>query len=432
MNNKFCLVLVLLLWLPAWGVAQQQLTLAECMQIGIENNLTFKIEQMRIAFAEKSKRSTASRFLPRLAGGINHNYDLGSAIDPATNNRITANFQYDNFFVQSEVNLFNFSELRESKIQEKDYQLALANKEIVEQEYLLTLITYYYEALASQEWKKVIQQQIINSEEQVNRIKNEVLEGAKPVSDEYDIQVLYSNEKKLVEQAVQDELNKKMILLQWLNVSDGKTDETLLLNNPEISLIALADSTTNDPRIHKEELAKLKLEEEYKQLLSAYLPNLRLSYSYNTFYSNAIDNIFRTSFQFGSQLKDNKNQFLGLGLSIPIYSRGDHLRNRTKKSIQILEQEQLIKKTEIEVRNQFQNERRKLVQFQSLEPILAESLAYSKRSLETTESKFEFGKVDISAYRLAKNQVLSSSYELLTNGFSKEMTAEVIKVLYSE
>lgn len=57
--------------------------------------------------------------------------------------------------------------------------------------------------------KKVVSKQLEHSKEQLERIENEVNEGAKPVSDLYDIQVLYTQEKKIALQTAQEEANKK-------------------------------------------------------------------------------------------------------------------------------------------------------------------------------------------------------------------------------
>ncbi|WP_313636418.1 hypothetical protein [Empedobacter sp.] len=48
-----------------------------------------------------------------------------------------------------------------------------------------------------------------------------------------------------------------------------------------------------------------------------------MNYSYGTFYAQKIKSLADTNFQFGNQLKDNKSQYIGLNLSIPIYSRGN-------------------------------------------------------------------------------------------------------------
>lgn len=62
-----------------------------------------------------------------------------------------------------------------------------------------------------------------------------------------------------------------------------------------------------------------------------------------------------------------------------------------------------------------------------LAPTLREGLEVAEKSLQTTQAKFEFGRIDISAYRMAKNQVLVASYDLLKNNLYYAMSNSLLK-----
>lgn len=433
-NIVCCLITIALsCGLPEKAAAQTRvMSLDECLQTGLENNLQFQVEQLKVLRAERTKRSTLSRFLPQVGGSASHNYYFGSTIDPASNARIESNIQSNNFGLEAYVNLFNFAELWESKLLADDHLIAIQNKALVEREFELTLIQKYYDALAAQEWKKVIEEQLKNSEEQLDRIKHEVADGAKPESDVYDIQVIYTQEKKMLQQTQQEEQNHKLALIQLMNINNLKPDDLLChadASSGHAERSRSISNLVNHPSLKLVEIQNQRLHHEYKQLLGPMLPKLGLSYSYGTFYSNKIQDIFDTSLQFGDQLSNNKNQFLGLNLSVPIFSRGDRMRSRTLKQIEILENQAQLYKTRQDLENQFSLEQQKQKQFSDLEPVLSEHLELANKSLETTKSKFEFGRVDISAYKAAKNQVLSANYELLKNRFFKDMSQEVMESL---
>ncbi|SMG29320.1 TolC family protein [Sphingobacterium psychroaquaticum] len=430
MNNQslyICfnsIMLLMLMWLPEMVVAQQNISLETCIQKGLENNLDFQIQQLKITYADKAQRSKGSRFLPQVAGGLTHNYSFGSTIDPASNARVSSNIQSNNFTVDANVSIFNFSELWESKLLGDDRTLALQNKAVLIRDYTLQLIQLYYDTYAAQEWKKVVSKQLEHSKEQLERIENEVNEGAKPVSDLYDIQVLYTQEKKIALQTAQEEANKKALLSHWINSSiDSST--TLTFIPPENGQVFIG--TGYSPNVKLEELKAQKLTHEYKQLLAGYLPRVTLSYSYGTFYSSTIQGIFDTSLQFGSQLRNNKNQFLGLHVQVPIFSRGDRQRARQLKTIEIQEQQQLVEKTRVDFENSYSLEKQKKRQYEMLAPTLREGLEVAEKSLQTTQAKFEFGRIDISAYRMAKNQVLVASYDLLKNNLYYAMSNSLLK-----
>lgn len=435
--NRFitilCLSLVsLFCGMPIWAFSQDKvLTLNECIQLGLENKLEFKIEQLKVLRMEKAKRSTASRFLPQINAYGSHRYLFGSSIDPASNTRVSSNIQSDNLGIEGSLSLFNFNELWESKLSNDDFLIAQQNKAVIEREFILQVIQKYYDALAAQEWQKVIEGQLVNSKQQLERIQKEVEDGAKPESDEQDIQVVVIQEKKLLLQTQQEEANQKLSLMQLINNQDLLPDNITLVFNKAIAVPNTLE-IQNHPAIQLEKLRLGKMEHEYTQLLGPVLPRVSLSYDYGTFYSNKIKDIFDTSLQFGSQLRNNKNQFLGLNLSIPIFSRGDRLQARRLKKMEFLEQEQLISKTTLDLNNKLQLERQKIKQFDELQPSLIEHMNFAEKSLERTQTKFEFGRVDISAYNAAKNQVLNASYDYLKNQLYKAMSINIMETMLDE
>lgn len=405
------------------------LSLQNCMDYALQNDFTFKIQSLKVKQASENKSSLATRFLPQIDGYMNHQYTFGSAIDPNTNSRTAANFQYDNVGLNAQVNLFNFAEIWDSKLQSKDIDIERMQSSVLEQEYMMTLIEKFYAAFGTQEWLQIVQKQLLNTELQVDRINKEVESGLKPESDYYDIQVIYTQEKKILLALKQEEENKKNELLQWMNYKP-KDEQQIDLNH--IANAQSIDSPVDmdqNVKVTLERLKKEKLEFEQKQLLNKFLPKVNLGYTYSTFFSQQISNFSNTSFDFGNQLKNNKNQYLGLGIQIPIFSRGENYKLRRVKQLQIQEQDLQIEKVKVEQTNLLSNYDRKHMQYQHMTALLKDALLFAEKSLETTETKYTYGKVDISAYKAAKNQVLSSLYDIINNNLSIYMSEQLILLL---
>lgn len=419
-----------LIWLPFEVAGQNEIwTIADCMTKAKENDFGFKIQALKIKQATKNKTSLASRFLPQIDANFNHQYNFGSAIDPNTNSRVSANFQYDNLGVNAQINLFNFSEIWQSRLEAKGLDIERAQGLLIEQEYMMTLVEKFYAAYGTQEWLKIMRQQFKNTELQVDRITKEVESGLKPESDIYDIQVVYTQEKKTLFALEQEEINKKTELLQWINMQHTNPYNINLIQENTNPILDEQINSNQNVKIALEQQKKQRLEYENKQLLHSFLPRVTLGYSYGSFYSRQIVDLSNTSFDFGNQLKNNKSQYLGLGIQIPIFSRGDNARLRTIKKLQINEQNLQIEKSEMEQRNVYANYYRKLQQYYNLSPILKEALYYAEKSLTTTQDKYTFGKVDISAYKAAKNQVLSSSSDIINNKLSIYMSERLLMLL---
>ena len=432
MNNRivkyiYCLVMFCI-WQPIWVAGQSKiLTLEECIAYAHANNYAFKIQALKNKQAEVNLRKPITRFLPQVNATLSHQYDFGSAIDPNTNSRVSANFQYDNMNLNAQINLFNFAELWDSKLQQKDVDIERANSKVVEQEYTLTLIEKFYTSLAAQEWIKVLKQQIINTELQVDRITKEVQEGLKPESDIYDIQVVYTQEKKQLKLLEQQQDNKLNELFQWMNNHIEHIESyTLAKNNLNTPTSKIAN-VENNAQVWVEMEKSKKIQLEYEQLLHNFLPRVSLGYSISSFYSQRINNLGSTTFDFGSQFRNNKSQYLGLGIQIPIFSRGDNYRIRQVKKYQLIEQNIQIEKVKTEQRNRFDNYYRILNQYKEMTSILMKAYEYAEQAFETTQSKYQYGKVDISSYKAAKNQMLSSSYDIVNNDLSIAMSQEILK-----
>ncbi|MDM1137512.1 MULTISPECIES: TolC family protein [Empedobacter] len=154
-----------------------------------------------------------------------------------------------------------------------------------------------------------------------------------------------------------------------------------------------------------------------------------MNYSYGTFYAQKIKSLADTNFQFGNQLKDNKSQYIGLNLSIPIYSRGNTAQQRELKKIELQLNEVQKDKEEKRLNDLVNLEIKKLNLLKDLTNSLIEIVKTSEQSFETTETKYKFDKVDASVYKSSKNQVLKSKYNELNNNLSQVFIQNQLKIL---
>ena len=426
MNAKYFLLMVVLF--SFLGKAQN-LTLEDCLNLGRENQPDFKIQSIKIDQKVKTKRSFASQFLPTIDASVSHAYNFGSSIDPSTNTREPSNIQSDNLSINAQINLFDFSKLNQTTIQNYDIELEKLELKTIQNQYDLLVLEKYMAALALQEWQNVLKSQMENSQIQFVRILKEVEEGKRPKSDFYDIQVIVLQEQNDLEKSKHDEIISKTELIQLLNIR-SILPENMTLQQPLLDEINQNEfNFSTYPSIEKYELNTKKINEEYKQLFGKYVPSLFLNYSYGTFYAQKIKSLADTNFQFGNQLKDNKSQYIGLNLSIPIYSRGNTAQQRELKKIELQLNEAQKNKEEKRLNDLVNLELKKLNLLEDLTKSLIEIVKASEQSFETTETKYKFDKVDASVYKSSKNQVLQSKYNELNNNLSQVFIQNQLKIL---
>lgn len=420
-------IFILLLFFPLLGKAQQ-LTLDNCFELGNKNHPDFKIQYLKIEHKKASKRSVGSHFLPEVGISASHAYNFGSSINPSSNSREPSNIQSDNFSIDFRANLIDFSQWKETTIQNLDIEIEKWNLVVIENQFQLLVLEKYMKALSLQQWKKTMRFQIETSLETLNKIKKEVEEGKRALSDDYDINVIYLQEINELEKTSHDEVLAKLELIQLLNVSEFKPSEIELLF-PNDALNANESYQVNQhPSLQKNSISIKKNEAEFKQLWNNYLPTLGFNYSYGSFFAQKISNFSDTSFNFQNQLKDNKSQYVGLALYIPIFNKGRVAQKRAMKKIEhdVLVEEDA--KEQKRLHDLMQTLETKQALLKNTEKRLTDLDLASQKAFETTSSKYLFDKVDVTAYKVAKNQLLQTQYNVLSNRMDQLFVSQQLKL----
>ncbi len=293
--------------------------LQKCIDKALENNIEIKIRQLEVKRVQKTRNTVWNELLPTISFNGNQSYNFGSTIDPSTNGRVSSNIQYDNFYINANMNLIDFKALANAQKNKIDIEKAKADQEVIENEYKLQLLESYYQALFTQELLKIQKEQFKNAQFNLDRISKEVEIGNKPKSDWYDIQLSFAQEDKRILETQQLYDIQKMQLFQLMNATDSKISEVVLIAESSEVATQNLDANTN-PKI---KLATLDYESSLKELnmqRAQNLPTLSTFYSISSFYYKPINqpNAFVESFE--NQLRDNKNQQLGIQLGIPIFN----------------------------------------------------------------------------------------------------------------
>lgn len=388
-------------------------SLQKCIDTALENNIEIKIRQLEIKRTQKARNSMLNEILPVVNLFGSQSYNFGSTIDPSTNGRVSSNIQYDNFYLNAQMNLLDFNAIVNSKRNKISIEIAKAEKEIIENEYKLQILESYYQALFTQELLKIQKEQLKNTIFNFDRISKEVNTGSKPKSDLYDIQFNLSQEEKQVIETEQLFTIQKTQLFQLMNYSniiiENVSLEKALTSNVE------TEKEINNPKIIS---AKLNYERDLKEVSlqrSNNLPVLSAFYQISSFYYKPLNQPDVIVDSFNNQIGNNKNQQVGLQLNIPILNG---FKNNRKINVAKIESEKSNLKIEQEnqkVAQQLEIEEKNKQNYLALQKKLDEVLAFAHASFITTQAKFVVGKVDTFIYSSVKNNVLTSEYNVLKN-----------------
>ena len=395
--------------------------LQKCIDKAIEYNIEIKIRQLEVKRVQKSRNSVWNQLLPTVSFNGSQSYNFGSTIDPATNNRVSSNIQFDNFFINANMNLIDFNAFANAQKNKIDIEKAKADKEVIENEYKLQLLDSYYQALFTQELLKIQKEQFKNAVFNLDRISKEVEIGSKPKSDLYDVQLSFAQEEKRILETEQLYTIQKMQLFQLMNAADVSISEVVLVSNSSDD-IATVSSEVSNPKIKSAELNYKSSLKDLSSQRANNLPILSTFYSISSFYFKPLNQSSADVASFSNQIGDNKNQQVGLQLSVPIFNGFRNNKRNVAAKIETQKNKLIITQEQQKIENQIALEKQNQQNYLQLQNKFEETLTYAKASFATTQSKFLAGKIESISLSSVKNQLLSSEYDVLKNSLQMEYT----------
>ncbi len=306
--------------------AQQAWTLKKCIDYAIEHNLTIKQQE---ASAEQSKieLSTAKNSrLPDLNGSASHSFSFGRSLQ-ADNTYNSINTQNTGFSLSTSVPLFTGLQIPNNiALSKLNLQAALEDLNAAKENVSIQVASSYLQVLFNDELARVAHEQVDLSREMLVQREAYFRNGKASESELYEAKSRMAQDELSAVQADNDYQLALLDLSQLLELPspDGfaivspQTDAVENLGTPLPPAEIYADALLIKPVI---KAAQYRLEGAQKSIRiaqSAYYPQLSLGAGLSTNYykMSGMDNA-----GFGSQLRDNFSQYVGLTLSIPIFNR---------------------------------------------------------------------------------------------------------------
>ena len=347
-------------------------TLEDCINYALENNLDI---QKQIQLVESNKASltqSALNLQPNLnANGTNY-WNFGQTIDQYTNTFATTTVRSNNFYLSSNVVLFNGLQKLNTVKQNKIMVLASQyDLDVLKNSISLSVAGYYLDILFNSELLDVANEQLSISKQQVDRIQKMVEAGSSARGDLLNIQAQKAAEELTQVQASNQLYISYLSLQQLIDIPVAKD---FRIEKPNLKAIEAPRQPVTPEVIYEHALktrpeiraAELRVDAAQKRLAIArgiITPTLSVSGSWGTGYSGidkeidpsvpptitpykmGITQLSRDTVigyqmnyatrlkSFGDQLKTNNNQSVGFSLSIPIFNGWQGRANITQAKI---------------------------------------------------------------------------------------------------
>jgi outer membrane protein len=385
--------------------AQKSLTLRECVDLLVKNNLNYRESQIQTQSATAQWQQTKSQQLPQLGAGAGQNLNFGRSIDRFTNTYIDEVYNTNFVGASAQVILFQGFQLR-NQIQQgallKD--AALKNQEAILNQQTIRLLQAYVQVLTTQALWEAAQQQVASSQQQVERVGKQVAAGTVGQNTLFEIKAQLSNDQFDAVTARNNYQLARLSLFQLMNVTPDESvvfqpiaDASTLSKPDFLAENVYEESAKFFPEIKSSELRLNSTDYQIKAIKANLLPSVSLSSNYGAFYasSNSEPNYFK-------QLDATRNGSLQLGLNIPIMGRWQVRPRIASAQAQRLLNENQLNLTKQQLRQSIEQA---ILQLNATHDryVAAQSQVESlKANFGAAESRLAAGTANIFEYTLAK------------------------------
>ncbi|MEN8120986.1 MAG: TolC family protein [Bacteroidota bacterium] len=409
--------------------AQEVWNLLNCIDYAIENNIDLNIKLNKELNQEINLLESKAKLFPDLNLGSSINVNYGRNIDGNTNNITYNQTISNNYWISSSVDIFQ-GLVKQNTISFNKFLLS-ANKEeskLIKNKLIFDVITAYYISLYSVGLENVAKSQVDLSEMQYKRMQKLVDIGKESPLTVQDLKSQWVADKLNLTKA-RNQKNKKILELKQLLRLDANADffiDTINKAPFVITELPIVDNIFNNainflPEIKQQEFLLNASEKDLLVSKGKISPSLYLSAGMGTNYFDGDD------LAYASQIKNNQNQQIRLGLIIPIFNRASTYSSIKRKKIAISDQMLQIEKDKEKVYSEIWNVLDNVESAEKEYNASLELYKYSKLSFQNTSKKLEKGLAGTSDFEIAKQRMVSAKVEMLKAELTYVMYIQILE-----
>lgn len=427
--KKLVLFAALLCTALSAGAQEKVWTLHDCIEYALSHNIKVKQTALQVDQREIDLNTAKSNILPGVSASASENLSFGRGLT-ADNTYANTNTTSTGFSLGADMTLFrglrNKNNIELSKL---NLKAASQDLEKARDDIRLAVAQAYVQVLYKMEINEVALRQVEIDSQQVVRLA-EMRDNGKAAQADVAVQEATLAQSRLT--AVQAEHALRLAeldLVQLLDLPSPKGFSVQIPDKGEPELPTVSpdeifdEAVGSKPVVQAQEIRVSYAERNIALAKGGYLPTLSLSGGLGT---NYYTNSGSTSAKFLDQLSNNFSQYVGMSLSIPIFSRMSN-RNQVRSAklnyqTQQLQLDQTKKDLYKEIQQAWYNAVAAYRKFESSKD--AEKAAIESFSL--VQAKYENGKATITEFNESKNQYLKASSDLAQARYEAMYQAELL------
>lgn len=385
------------------GMAQQKLTLQECVDIALQNNRNIKQQQLNKSQREIAYNQARADLLPGLNASVGQNFVFGRSIG-LDNTYQNTNSSQTSFGVGADITLFDGLRMKHNiDAKRADLSAAEADLEKFKDDIEMSVATAFLQVLLQKELLQIADSQIELTDANLARRKELISSGKMAQGEIYELEAQRAREEQ---NRVQAESNLKLALLDLAQIMEVEDFSLLDVQAPPMEsminegvLLSTSD-VFNSALLARPEIraAEYRLQSSQKEVLMAksqLYPSLSFGANFGTGYYKMSG---RTNDAFSQQIRNNMSNSLGFNLRIPIFNKFQTQNSIRTAKIAVENSRLEIDKVKIDLRKRIEQAYQNAVGARSKWNATQKSEVAEKEAFRFAQEKFDSGRAN--AYEL--------------------------------
>ena len=436
MKTRSKILLFIALLLVSFPInAQVRWTLNECINFAIKNNLQLYNAKLNENLAETNYNQSIWNLLPGIGGGVDAGMNYGRSVDPNTNGIVNNSFFNNSYYLSASVDLFKgFMLQNQIKYQKFRKESAKNNKIGATDDLAFAVTNAFFNVLYYQELLKIANDQKTLSDINVRKTEILVVTGLKSPTDLLEVKANFEKDELFCVQTSNSLQSSWISLKKTMNLP---LDQQIELNFPDLSEGGTPEINLNVPDLYNQfatwsptlQSYELDLKSSLKYInmsRAGYYPSIRLQAGYNTGFYETNKNSANEVIAFSEQIRNNRRQFLGATLSLPIFSKNAVRLDASRSKIYA---EQAQKNLEIARQTaiyQITNDSNEMLAAwkelkQAQKQFEADTLVF-----QAAQKKFNQGMTNVVEFYVIKNRLAATAGEVLHSRLTYAMKKRII------
>ena len=416
--KRIVITAALLAAFAAGAQAQERVwTLAQCIDHALENSLRIKQSELGVEQREISLNTAENSRLPGVSASSGQNFSFGRGLT-ADNTYANTNTTNTSFSIGADVPVFNGFRIKHNiELSKLDLAAATADLEKARDDIRVAVAQAYVQILYNMEIQDVARRQVEIDSLQVVRLTEMAANG---MASRAEVSAQEASLAQSRVSATQAANNLSLAILDLTQLLELPSPEGFHIARPSVEGLEnsvlmspesiYAEAVRTKPSVKAEEVRLDYAQKNIDLAKSAFLPTISLSGGLGTNYYTS-SGFARAGFL--DQVKNNFSQYIGMNLSVPIFTRFSNRNQVRNAKLSFNNQEIALENTKKTLYKEIQQAYYNAVGSQAKYRSSNVASASAEDAFALAQAKYENGKSGITEFNEAKARYMSAASDLV-------------------